>query len=140
RTLMTIEEHGGGRQLVRFRWWPRPASVGLAATLGLAALAGVAAVDHAWIGCGVLAAGSCVLVPPVYQECPVATPSLADVLTMDRQRVAVAAVSQNGADRASAETAVASVALTTQSRPRVPENTPGGTTQNAVSRQAGRAR
>jgi len=97
RTLMTIEEHGAGRQLVRFRWWPRPALAGLAVSLGLAALAGAAAVNHAWIGCEVLAVGSWVLASHIYQECAVATASVADVLTVDLQDAPLAApVVSNG--------------------------------------------
>jgi O-antigen biosynthesis protein len=64
RVLATVEEHGGGRQLVRFRAWPVPsrAAVGVAtalaavavvaaaagSTLATIALAGVAAVFGGW--------------------------------------------------------------------------------------------
>ena len=82
RTLMTIEEHGAGRQLVRFRWWPRPAPVGVAVAAGLAVLAGVAAQDQAWISCGVLAIGSFVLATRIFQECAAASEALADALTL----------------------------------------------------------
>lgn len=48
RTLMAIEEHGGGRQLVRFRIWPR-CSVGIIVfTLAFAALSFLAGINQAW--------------------------------------------------------------------------------------------
>jgi hypothetical protein len=45
---MTIEEHGGGRQLVRFRVWPRCSLGNLGVTLLFASLSGGAALDVAW--------------------------------------------------------------------------------------------
>lgn len=41
RLLLAVEEHGGGRQLARFRWWPRVAPSGLllAAAFGLLSVA-----------------------------------------------------------------------------------------------------
>jgi GT2 family glycosyltransferase len=45
RLLMAIEEHGGGRQYVRFRWWPWCSLWALAAPASLAALALLAAQD-----------------------------------------------------------------------------------------------
>lgn len=45
RLRMAIEEHGGGRQLIRVRIWPHFSLVALAVTAGLAALAGWAALD-----------------------------------------------------------------------------------------------
>lgn len=38
RVLATVEEHGGGKQLVRFRWWPRCSTHGLVLALLLATL------------------------------------------------------------------------------------------------------
>lgn len=48
RLLMAVEEHGGGRQLVRLRWWPRPAAVAPMLACLLIALAGVATAGGAW--------------------------------------------------------------------------------------------
>jgi O-antigen biosynthesis protein len=47
RILTAIEEHGGGRQLVRFRVWPRPTWTGLLSCVLLAALAIAAALGGA---------------------------------------------------------------------------------------------
>ncbi|WP_428939315.1 glycosyltransferase [Fontivita pretiosa] len=43
RIHMTVEEHGGGKQLVRFRVWPRVAGWAAAVDVGLVATAGVLA-------------------------------------------------------------------------------------------------
>ena len=47
RLLMTMEEHGGGRQLARFRLWPKFWSPGLLLNLVLVVLAALAALDQA---------------------------------------------------------------------------------------------
>ncbi|HEU0021598.1 MAG TPA: glycosyltransferase [Dehalococcoidia bacterium] len=54
RLRMTVEEHGAGRQLLRFRCWPRLSFRVLGLLLVLAGLAGLAAWDLAWIAAGVL--------------------------------------------------------------------------------------
>jgi len=51
RLRMAIEEHGAGKQLLRFRVWPRYSRVGVAATALGATLAGLAA----WQGAAVAA-------------------------------------------------------------------------------------
>ena len=48
RLLATTEEHGAGRQLVRFRLWPKYSVQGLVLILLFIALATGAALDHAW--------------------------------------------------------------------------------------------
>jgi len=56
---MGVEEHPGGRQLVRLRWWPQVPPRALGFVFGGALLAAAAAQDHAWgaaaiLGCGAL--------------------------------------------------------------------------------------
>jgi GT2 family glycosyltransferase len=52
RVLMAVEEHGGGRQLVRLRWWPRPSAATPLFVSLLAGLAIAAAGTGAWVvGC-----------------------------------------------------------------------------------------
>jgi O-antigen biosynthesis protein len=58
RMLMGLEEHGGGRQLVRLRCWPHIPMRGLVLTGGLATLALAAAHDHAWLAAAVLGLGA----------------------------------------------------------------------------------
>jgi GT2 family glycosyltransferase len=49
RTLMAVEEHGSGRQLLRFRTWPRFFLPGLVILLFTAFLSITAAADRAWL-------------------------------------------------------------------------------------------
>jgi len=56
RLRMAVEEHGGGRQMFRFRLWPKYAGLPLAAVGWLALLAVVAAWDGGWGASAVLAA------------------------------------------------------------------------------------
>jgi hypothetical protein len=48
RLLMAVEEHGGGKQLVRFRIWPTCSTMGLCLTLLLVVLAFGAVLGGAW--------------------------------------------------------------------------------------------
>jgi len=55
RLISTVEEHGGGRQMVLFRAWPRLSAFALAAIGALGALALAAGIAGAWPAAGVLA-------------------------------------------------------------------------------------
>jgi len=55
RLLSTVEEHGGGQQLVRFRSWPRLSAFGLVAIGAFASLALAAALAGTLTAAGVLA-------------------------------------------------------------------------------------
>jgi O-antigen biosynthesis protein len=57
RLLSVVEEHGGGRQLVRFRLAPRPALGPLLMSLLLALLSAAAAADGARLAAAILGAG-----------------------------------------------------------------------------------
>lgn len=48
RLLAAIEEHGGGRQLVRIRWRPRVSRIASALVVGFSALAAAAGLGGAW--------------------------------------------------------------------------------------------
>jgi GT2 family glycosyltransferase len=63
RLLAAVEEHGGGRQLVRLRAWPRGTAAWVAVAALLAALAGAAVVDGAPVTGALLALGA--LLPAV---------------------------------------------------------------------------
>jgi hypothetical protein len=54
RLLMAVEEHGGGRQLVRLRIWPRFSIDGLLLAIVLIGLSLGAGLDHAWAAAGFL--------------------------------------------------------------------------------------
>ena len=69
RTLMTIEEHGSGRQMVRFRSWPKCSTQGLLWIALFAVLAAGAAFDHAWHSATVLGLITALLISRTVQEC-----------------------------------------------------------------------
>ncbi len=48
RLLVGVEEHAGGKQLLRLRWWPRIPPRGPIMVLGFAALTGAAAYAEVW--------------------------------------------------------------------------------------------
>ncbi len=73
RVLMAIEEHGAGRQLLRFRSWPSCSRWVLRVTLLLGGLAGGAAVQPAWAAGAVLGGTALLLTLRMLQDCAVAT-------------------------------------------------------------------
>jgi O-antigen biosynthesis protein len=68
RTVMTTEEHGGGRQLVRFYFWPRCSPGALGIILLLMALTAWAASDHAWAALIALGPGTLMVALRTLQE------------------------------------------------------------------------
>jgi hypothetical protein len=76
RLLMAIEEHGAGRQLVRFRTWPRCSVQGLLLTLLSAALTLGAALDHVWTSAAILGIVAILLATRIFQECAAAMDTL----------------------------------------------------------------
>ena len=66
---MAIEEHGAGKQLLRFRSWPRCSKKGLALLLLCTALAVGAAVNQAWPVALILGGGVVLLTGRAFQEC-----------------------------------------------------------------------
>ena len=73
RLLVATEEHGGGRQLVRVRWWPRPAGFGLGLCLALIAGTAAAAAAGAWIVWGVLGFTALAFAVAITRQCAAAT-------------------------------------------------------------------
>ncbi len=68
RLRMTVEEHGGGKQLARFRVWPKWSLRGLLPVLAFVVLAASAALNGAWIAAACLGAVAAVLVARAYYE------------------------------------------------------------------------
>ncbi len=81
RMRLAVEEHGGGRQLVRFRCWPQFSRVGLALVLTLALLAGAAALSDPWFVAAVLAASALLLAWAAIRDCATAVGVLVGALT-----------------------------------------------------------
>ena len=72
RLIMGVEEHALGRQLVRFRSWPRCATEWLFLAVIFAALGAWAAFDGAWVACALLAAVPIALALRTLLECAAA--------------------------------------------------------------------
>lgn len=88
RLLMAVEEHGGGKQLVRFRTWPRCAPAGIWVTLFFVALSAAAAWQEAWVASGVLLALAFTLIMVLFKECSAAMSAvlhLLDTRTADKK-------------------------------------------------------
>jgi GT2 family glycosyltransferase/ABC-type thiamine transport system ATPase subunit len=112
RVRMAVEEHGAGRQQLRFRVVPRAGRAGVAAMVILAALASVAVLDGAVAVAGVLATLCVALVvlglieavsamaaadlavdpPTVPAPVPAATPALLELIERNVRRGEVVAV------------------------------------------------
>ncbi len=68
RLRMAIEEHGGGKQLIRFQVWPRCSRLGVALTFLLALAAG-AALHDAWLAFLTLGLVTVLLTFQMLREC-----------------------------------------------------------------------
>jgi GT2 family glycosyltransferase len=80
RVRMAIEEHGGGRQLVRFRSWPKCAPLALILALLFVSLAGAASFDGAWLAAGLLGLASIWLTIRILGDCALAKATYLDAL------------------------------------------------------------
>ena len=72
RLRMGIEEHGGGRQLVRFRVWPRCTPLGASLVLLFAILAAGAALDEAMAAFAITCGAALLLALQTFAECDAA--------------------------------------------------------------------
>jgi hypothetical protein len=86
RTRMAIEEHGSGKQLIRFRSWPTVSVLGLSC-LGLLAMSGsFAGFHHEFVPAGILGGGGAGLALWMLRECSSAKASILDALDELRQK------------------------------------------------------
>ncbi|MGV8073663.1 MAG: glycosyltransferase [Syntrophobacteraceae bacterium] len=69
RMLMAVEEHGGGKQFLRVRTWPRCAPAGIVTALLLAGLSAGAAVSQAWLAFGILNIVALLVMMQIVKEC-----------------------------------------------------------------------
>jgi hypothetical protein len=86
RALLAVEEHGQGRQYLRFRVWPAVRRLPL--LLLVAGLAAAALADHAWLAGGVLATAALALSGAALRECGCAQAEIAAALRAMEARVA----------------------------------------------------
>jgi hypothetical protein len=85
RLRVAVEDHGAGRQLTRFRFWPRPSPTGLAVGVGLAALSAGAFADRAWAVGAILAVAALVVIARIAQECAAASAALRGAIDAGRR-------------------------------------------------------
>ena len=78
RLRMAVEEHGMGRQLVRFRVWPKPLALLLLLVALFCGLAAGAALDGAWAGAVILAVTAVILAARTLQDLAASTGTLLD--------------------------------------------------------------
>jgi GT2 family glycosyltransferase len=69
RVLLAVEEHGGGRQLARFRLWPRVSKAGAGAVIFVGVLFAASAVSGAWAAAVLLGGAALLLALREAQEC-----------------------------------------------------------------------
>ena len=86
RLLMAVEEHGGGKQLVRFRTWPRCYPAGIVLTLLFAALSAAAALAEAWVACAVLNFVAFLFMMRIFRECASAMSAVIEVFDVEKAR------------------------------------------------------
>jgi hypothetical protein len=80
RMLMAVEEHGGGKQFLRFRAWPRCAPAGIVFALLFACMAAGAATAEAWVACGLLNGLALLFMIRIIKECSMAMAAAVQVL------------------------------------------------------------
>ncbi|HEY1304742.1 MAG TPA: glycosyltransferase [Vicinamibacterales bacterium] len=85
RLRMAVEEHGLGRQLVRFRVWPRPSVEGILAASFFASLATGAALGNAVAAAAILGLMSAICVARIVDECATATATALDPLRIQER-------------------------------------------------------
>ena len=76
RLRTAVEEHGLGRQLVRFRIWPRPSVAGVTLGAFFAILAAGAAWDRAWAGAAILGLIALMIAAGIVEQCAAAMAAL----------------------------------------------------------------
>jgi O-antigen biosynthesis protein len=82
RVLMTIEEHGGGKQQIRFRSWPEFSAWGIIITVFFAGLCGTAAFYQSWIAAGILGIIALLLAGRIFFEGSSAAAALTRTLSL----------------------------------------------------------
>jgi len=85
RLLMGVEEHAGGKQLVRLRWWPVVPTAGPLLAGVLAALARGASIDHAWVAAGVLGFGALLAATRALEQCSAAMATIREAVARLRR-------------------------------------------------------
>jgi GT2 family glycosyltransferase len=89
RLRMAVEEHGLGRQLVRFRIWPRPATAGLVLAALFSAMATGAAFDGARAAAVIFVLVSACVIANLVADCAAPTADLCALILEKQQGIAI---------------------------------------------------
>jgi GT2 family glycosyltransferase len=85
RVRLGVEEHGAGRQMVRWRLWPRPSTPAVLAAVLLGLVALGAALDRAWLATALLGAAAGVLAWRVAVDCGSALAAMERAVSMSER-------------------------------------------------------
>src|SRR5256885_14946130 len=88
RLLMGVEEHPGGKQLIRLRWWPFMPVRGPLLTLVFAGLTFGATRDHALVAAAVLGVAALSFAWRTLEQCTAAMATTGEAVTQLRRRAA----------------------------------------------------
>jgi hypothetical protein len=80
RLIFALEEHGGGKQLARFRWWPRYSRAVAALIVGFGALTAFALLERSLIAFGMLGAMTLAVTALALSDCAAAAGSVVRAL------------------------------------------------------------
>ena len=86
RVRALIEEHGGGRQLLRLRSYPRVSGAGIVAPALFAFLSLGAALDRSWLASVILTCAATMFVLRTLQECAGAAAEIVQAIEEPRAR------------------------------------------------------
>ena len=81
RLVMGVEDHAGGKQLVRVRWWPKAPRRGPILSLAFAALGVAAASAHLWAAAALLGLGALLPALHIIEQCMAAMATIGSVVT-----------------------------------------------------------
>ena len=81
RLLVGVEDHPGGKQLIRVRWWPKVPERGPFLALGLGALAFAAIQAHTWVPAVLLGLGALLPLLHIVQQCMAAMATVRQAIT-----------------------------------------------------------
>jgi hypothetical protein len=100
---MAVEEHGAGKQLLRFRSWPTYSFTGLALILVFVLLSIGAALAQVWTTSAILSIVALLLVARMFEECANSMATLLRVLKQPEKAVEHAKVLDRDAVRGKLE-------------------------------------
>jgi hypothetical protein len=84
RTQLAVEEHGQGKQLLKFRIWPTIAVQAVVALLCILAIWGYAVVKNELTGAGILVLSASLLITWIFKDCARAEASLSKSMEAGR--------------------------------------------------------